>query len=216
MYSFPNFESVCCSVTGSHCCFLACIQISQEASKVFWYSHLFKNFQQFIVIHTVKGFSIVSEAEVDFFPGTLLLFLWSSGCWQFDRWFSGIWKAIKTKLDWEIICFWGSFLDGISGKESACQCRRHKRYSFYPWIKKIPWRRAENSPQFYCLQNAMDRGAWWATAHRVTQSWTQLKRLSTHTELWLMTLYQGIYQTLGIPYKFWNVYINDIHLYIIT
>ena len=50
---------------GSHCCFLSCIQISQEASKVVWYSHLFKDITQFVVIHTVKGFSIVSEAEVD-------------------------------------------------------------------------------------------------------------------------------------------------------
>ena len=43
------------------------IQISQEAGKVVWYSHLLKNFPQFGVIHTVKGFSIVSEAEVDVF-----------------------------------------------------------------------------------------------------------------------------------------------------
>ena len=46
---------------------LTCIQVSQEADQVVWYSHLLKNFPQFIVIHTVKGFSIVSEAEVDVF-----------------------------------------------------------------------------------------------------------------------------------------------------
>ena len=43
------------------------MQISQKESKVVWYSHLFKNFPQFVVIHTVKGFSIVNEAEVDVF-----------------------------------------------------------------------------------------------------------------------------------------------------
>ena len=43
-YSFPNLEPVCCSISGSNCFFLTCIQISQEASKVFWYSHLLKNF----------------------------------------------------------------------------------------------------------------------------------------------------------------------------
>ena len=43
------------------------MQISQEAGKVVWYSHLLKNFPQFVVIHTVKGFRIVSEAEVDVF-----------------------------------------------------------------------------------------------------------------------------------------------------
>ena len=41
------------------------IKISQEASKVVWYSHRFKNFPQFVVTHTVKGFSVVNEAEVD-------------------------------------------------------------------------------------------------------------------------------------------------------
>ena len=45
--------------------FLACIQIAQEAGQVAWYSHLFQNFPQFVVIHTVKGFGIVNKAEVD-------------------------------------------------------------------------------------------------------------------------------------------------------
>ena len=52
------------SMSGSNCCLLTCIQISQEAGKVVWYSHLFKNFLQLVVIHTVKGFSIVNKAEV--------------------------------------------------------------------------------------------------------------------------------------------------------
>ena len=43
------------------------MQISQEAGQVVWYSHLFQNFPQFTVIHTVKGFGIVNEAEVDVF-----------------------------------------------------------------------------------------------------------------------------------------------------
>ena len=51
----------------SDCCFLTCIQVSQEADKVVWYSHLFKNYPQFVVIHTVKGFSIVNKAKVDVF-----------------------------------------------------------------------------------------------------------------------------------------------------
>ena len=67
MYSFPNLEPVCCSMSSSNCCFLTCIQVSQEAGKVVWYSHLFQNFPQFVVIHTVKGFSVVNEAEVDVF-----------------------------------------------------------------------------------------------------------------------------------------------------
>ena len=67
MYSFPNFESVHCFMSGSTCCFLTCIQISQVACQVVWYSHLLKNFPQFVVSHIVKGFNIVNEAEVDIF-----------------------------------------------------------------------------------------------------------------------------------------------------
>ena len=54
-------------MSGSNCCFLTCIQVSQETGKVVWYSHLFKNIPWFVVIHTVNGFLIVSEAEVDVF-----------------------------------------------------------------------------------------------------------------------------------------------------
>ena len=61
-------------MSTSNCCFLTCIQISQEAGQVVWYSHLLKNFPQFIVIHTVKGFGIVNKAEIDVFSGTPLLF----------------------------------------------------------------------------------------------------------------------------------------------
>ena len=67
MYSFSYLEPVCCSMSSSNCCFLTCIQISQEAGQVVWYSNLFKNFPEFVVVHTVKGFGIVNKAEVDVF-----------------------------------------------------------------------------------------------------------------------------------------------------
>ena len=54
-------------MSGSNHCFLTCTQISQEADQVVWYSHLFQNFPQFIVIHTVKGFDVVNKAELDVF-----------------------------------------------------------------------------------------------------------------------------------------------------
>ena len=60
--------------SGSDYCFLTCIQVSQETGKVAWYSYLLKNFPQFVVIHTVKGFSIVNEAEVDVFLEFLCIF----------------------------------------------------------------------------------------------------------------------------------------------
>ena len=67
MYSFPYLEPVCCCMSSTNCCFLTCIQISQEVSKVLWYSHLLKNFPQFVVIYTVKGFGMVNKAEIDGF-----------------------------------------------------------------------------------------------------------------------------------------------------
>ena len=67
MYSFTYLKPVCCSMSSSNCCFLTCIQISQDAGQGVWYSHLFQNFPQFIVIHTVKGFGIVNKAEIDVF-----------------------------------------------------------------------------------------------------------------------------------------------------
>ena len=52
-------------MSSSNCCFLTCIHISQEAGQVVWYNHLLKNFPQFVVIHSVRGFGIVNKAEVD-------------------------------------------------------------------------------------------------------------------------------------------------------
>ena len=51
-------------MSSSNCCFLTYIQISHEAGQVVWYSYLFQNLPQFVVIHTVKGFSVVNEADV--------------------------------------------------------------------------------------------------------------------------------------------------------
>ena len=65
--SFSYLEPVCCSMSSSNCCFLTCIQISQEADQVVWDSHLFQNFPQLIGIHTVKAFGIVNKAEIDVF-----------------------------------------------------------------------------------------------------------------------------------------------------
>ena len=61
-------------MSSSNCCFPTSIQVSQEAGQVVWYSHLFQNFPQFIVIHTVKGFGIVKKAEIDVFLGLSCFF----------------------------------------------------------------------------------------------------------------------------------------------
>jgi len=54
-------------MSSSNCCFLTSIQIFQQAGQVVWHSHLFKNFPQLVVIHTVKSFGVVNKAEVDVF-----------------------------------------------------------------------------------------------------------------------------------------------------
>ena len=79
---------------SSNCCFLTCIQIYQEAGQVVWYSHFVKNFLQSVVIHTVKGFGVVNEADV--FMELLLLIQWMlaiySGSSAFSKTSLNIWK----------------------------------------------------------------------------------------------------------------------------
>ena len=56
----PGGQGIGASASGS-------VSVSQETGEVVWYSHLLKNFPQFVVIHTVKGFNVVSETEVNIF-----------------------------------------------------------------------------------------------------------------------------------------------------
>ena len=87
------------SMSSSNCCFLTCIQAYQEAGQVVWYSHLFQNFPQFIVIHTVKDFGIVNKAEIDvflelscFFDGPTDVGNLISGSSAFSKSSLNIWK----------------------------------------------------------------------------------------------------------------------------
>jgi len=70
------------------------------------------------------------------------------------------------------------FPGGANGKEPACQCRRLKRHGFDPCLRRCPGVGNGNPLQYSCLENSMDRGAWWATVHGVAEGQT---RLSTHT-----------------------------------
>ena len=65
------------------------------------------------------------------------------------------------------------FPSGTDDQEYACRCRRCKRHRFDPWVRKMPWRRNGHPPQYSCLENPMDRGAWGATVHGPTRSWTR-------------------------------------------
>ena len=100
-------------MSSSNCCFLPCIQISQEAGQMVWYSHLFKNFPQFVVTHTIEGFGIVNKVEVDVFWNSLafsmiqrILAIWSlvplpflNSAWTpGSSWFTYCWS-----LAWRIL-----------------------------------------------------------------------------------------------------------------
>ena len=128
MYSFPSLEPVSCSMSGPNCCFLTC--------RVVWYSHLFKNFPQFVVIHTVKGFGIVTKAEVDIFlelscffddttdvgnliSGSSALSKSSLNIWKFmvhvllnpslenfEHYFASVWDECNCAVVWTLL-FWG-------------------------------------------------------------------------------------------------------------
>ena len=67
IFNLDNFEPVCFSMSSSNCWFFTWVQISQEASKVVWYSYLLKKFPQLVMIYTFKGFATINKTEVDVF-----------------------------------------------------------------------------------------------------------------------------------------------------
>ena len=100
-----QLEPVYCSISGSNYCFLTCMQISQEVGKVVWYSHLLKNFPQFVVIYRVKSFGVVNKTEVDVFLELSSLFYdpmdvsnLISGSSAFSKSSLNIWKFTVHKL----------------------------------------------------------------------------------------------------------------------
>ena len=124
-------ESVHCSLSNSNCCFLTYTQVSQEAGKVVWYFNLFCNFPQCVVIYTVKGFSVVNNAEVNVFffwnylafpmihwmlairslvPLPFLNPAWTSGntwftyCWNlmdFEHYLATMWNECNCVVVWK-------------------------------------------------------------------------------------------------------------------
>ena len=147
-------------MSSSNCCFLTCILISQEAGQVVWYSHLFQNFPQFIVIHTVKGFGIVNKVKVDVFlelscffhdpadVGNLVsgssafsktsLNIWKftvhvllkPGVENFEHYFTSVWDECNCAVVW---AFFGIAFLGIEMKADLFQSCGHC------WVFQICW-----------------------------------------------------------------------------
>ena len=131
-------------MSSSNCCFLTCIQISQEAGNVVWYSHLFKNFPQFVVIYTVKDFSIVNEADVflefscffydpadvgNLISGSSTFSKSSFNIWKFmvhvllkpslenfEHYFASVWNECSCAIVWT---FFGVIIE--AGKSKICR-----------------------------------------------------------------------------------------------
>ena len=93
-----------------------------------------------------------------------------------------LWNDATSRICIQITLDQG-FTGSANGKEPACQCRRHKRHRFNPWVGKILWIGNGNPLQYSCLENPMDREAWWAAVQRVTNSWIRLKQLSRQATL---------------------------------
>ena len=157
MYSFPNFERVCCSMSDSNGCFLTCILALQDTDNVVWFSHLFKDFSHIIMIHTVKAFPIINEAVVDVFLEFFFFYdptdvgNWTSDSsvfsksslyiWKFsvhvllkpslkdfEHYFASLWNECNCKVAWT---FFGIALLGIEMKTDLCQSFGHC------WVFKI-------------------------------------------------------------------------------
>ena len=174
MYFYCNLEPVCCSCLLL--LFLTCMKLSQGAGNVFWYSHLLKSFLQFVMIHIVKGFSIVNEAEVDIFLEFSCFFYdpmdhrignLISGSAAFSKSSLNIWKfSVHVLLKLSLENFGSS-----DNKEPACNAGDPGLISE---SEKSP-REGNGYPvQYSCLENPMDRGAWWAIVHGLKYSQTRL------------------------------------------
>ena len=117
-------------MSSSNCCFLTCIQISQEVGQMVWYSHLFQNFPQFIVIHTVKGFGIVMD-RCNYVKASQKCWVTES-CTQVTH--PGRVHLIETleqaKLIWD-----------VSWTVKKVECQRIDAFELWCWrrLLRVPW-----------------------------------------------------------------------------
>ena len=86
-------------------------------------------------------------------------------------------KSVFSFLFQKVFLEWCS-INSRAFPMAHLQHRRCRKPGFNPWVGKIPWRRAWQPTPVFCLENSMDRGAWWAMIRGVEQSQTRLQRLS--------------------------------------
>ena len=94
------------------------------------------------------------------------------------------WVIVPTLTHLRLILGMSQGFSGDArGKEPACQRRRCMRPRLNPWIGKVPWRRGWQPTPVFFLGESHGQRTWWATVHGVAQSWTRLKRLSSHAQV---------------------------------
>ena len=160
MYFFTNLKPVHCSMSGSSCWFLTCIQISQEAGKVV-YSHLLKNFPQFIVIHAVKGFGSVNKAEIDVFL--------ELSCFFNDPTDVGIWFLVPLPFRRD----WGQEEKGMTEDEMA------------GWHHRLDRLESEWTPGVGDGQGGLACCDSWGRKESETTEWRNWTELMTTNYLWM-------------------------------
>ena len=149
MYSFSYLEPVCCSMSSSNCCFLTCIQVSQEAGQMIWYSHLFQNFPQFI------GMSTVNVPLCEYCTIYMLIHDQWQLCFHLKLFES------HRKHRWLKVLV----------QESACNAGDPGSIL---GSGTSPVGGNGNPLQYSCLENPVDRGARQVTVHGVAKSKTKL------------------------------------------
>ena len=119
--------------------------------------------------------------------------LWADSCYNL-----AMGEAQMCTIQNSSHCFRFGLPRSRTGKESTCQSRRHR---FDPWVRKIPWRRKWQPAPVFCRGNPLDRGAWWATGHRVAKSQLQLSKWACKP---LVLKYK---QTkLKVPQTLWHIW----------
>ena len=122
-------------------------------------------------------------------------------------WWWGLKNILKLQL-MKYIDRWLGFPGGASGKEPTCHFRRLKRHRFNPCSGRSPGGGHSNPLQHSCLENPMDRGAWWATVHTITQSQAQLRWFSTPTFILLCLTWFYIYIYIYFFFSFFFLQIE--------
>ena len=166
-------------MSSSNCCILTCIKISQEAGQVVWYSHIFPNFPQFVVVHTVKGFGVVNKAEVHVFlelscffddptdVGSLI-----SGSSAFSRSSLSIWKFMVHEL---LKLGLENFQDYFDSVWDECSCAVSEHSLALPFFG-IGMKTALFQSCGHCLLFQIcwhiERSIFTASSFRIWNSWT--------------------------------------------